>query len=383
GAASRWAAALEIGGAGAEDLAARARSQRRDGHRTAQRLAEQLARATRAGGSARAPQADEADDDTLARLLLAGYADRVAQRRAPGSEQVQLVGGRGARLIGGDALHGDLLVALDVDAGRRGEQAVSLVRGWVAVAEGALRDHPDFAVVEVVRWDEGRGRAVAERLERFRDLVLTRSPVPLTDRAAAEVLLLERAAKDPEAAVGTLSTKDEVSLARLMTFAAAYPELALPASREAWLAAALPALCSGRSSLDELRRAPLGQALLDLLPWDRRRRLDAALPERLEVPSGSRIALVYRPDGPPVLAVKVQEVFGLVDTPRVADGRVACVLHLLSPAGRPLQVTSDLRSFWSRTWPEVRAEMRSRYPRHHWPEDPTAATPSRRTLKPR
>jgi ATP-dependent helicase HrpB len=104
------------------------------------------------------------------------------------------------------------------------------------------------------------------------------------------------------------------------------------------------------------------------------------LPERLEVPSGSMIKVDYRADGNPVLAVKVQELFGHSDTPRVAGGRLPVVLHLLSPALRPLQVTTDLASFWSRTWPEVRSEMRTRYPKHVWPENPAEAQPLQRSI---
>jgi ATP-dependent helicase HrpB len=123
----------------------------------------------------------------------------------------------------------------------------------------------------------------------------------------------------------------------------------------------------------------VSEALLGSLGWALAQRLREELPERLEVPSGSQLRLEYRADGAPVLAVKVQEVFGLQTTPLLGRGRLPVVLHLLSPAGRPLQVTSDLASFWSRTWPAVRAEMRTRYPKHHWPEDPARALPSART----
>ena len=139
---------------------------------------------------------------------------------------------------------------------------------------------------------------------------------------------------------------------------------------------------AGLSSFGELIKKPavsLSQALVAGLGWEVERRLREELPERLEVPSGSHLKLTYSAEGLPALAVKIQEVFGLQTTPTVARGRLPVVMHLLSPAGRPLQVTSDLASFWTRTWPEVRSEMRSRYPKHHWPEDPAKALPSART----
>ena len=121
--------------------------------------------------------------------------------------------------------------------------------------------------------------------------------------------------------------------------------------------------------------------MLEGLDWSERQRLDTLAPERLEVPSGSRLRLRYPAEGAPYLAVRVQEVFGWEATPTIARGRQRIVLHLLNPAQRPLQVTEDLESFWTRTWPEVRGEMRSRYPKHRWPEDPRAAEPSRRTTQ--
>ena len=123
------------------------------------------------------------------------------------------------------------------------------------------------------------------------------------------------------------------------------------------------------------------------MPWPLRQRIDVLAPVRIAVPSGQarRIDYAIDDDGqpsPPVLAVKLQELFGLADTPRIADGRVPLTLHLLSPAGRPLQVTQDLRGFWERTYPEVRREMKGRYPKHPWPEDPWSATATHRA-KPR
>jgi ATP-dependent helicase HrpB len=125
----------------------------------------------------------------------------------------------------------------------------------------------------------------------------------------------------------------------------------------------------------------LGDAVLASLPWELRARLERVAPTHLEVPSGSRIPIDYTVD-PPVLAVRLQEMFGLTETPRVAEGRVALAVHLLSPAGRPVQVTRDLASFWRTTYFDVKKDLKGRYPRHHWPDDPLAAPPTRR-VKPR
>src|SRR5690606_1091339 len=141
-----------------------------------------------------------------------------------------------------------------------------------------------------------------------------------------------------------------------------------------WL---LPAL-AGHTRLDALGEEALGEALRHDLPWSLRQRIDLLAPVRITVPSGQSRRIAYQHGQAPVLAVKLQELFGLADTPRIAEGRVALTLHLLSPAGRPLQVTQDLRSFWERTWPEVRKEMKGRYPRHPWPEDPWTAAPTHR-----
>jgi len=132
----------------------------------------------------------------------------------------------------------------------------------------------------------------------------------------------------------------------------------------------------------DIREIDAGAALRRLLPWPDAARFEALAPERLQVPAGSRIRLTYDGAQPPVLAVKVQEVFGWAAAPALADGRVPVVLHLLSPAGRTVAITADLASFWGQGYPQVRADLRARYPRHSWPEDPLDAEPTRRT-KPR
>jgi ATP-dependent helicase HrpB len=156
------------------------------------------------------------------------------------------------------------------------------------------------------------------------------------------------------------------------------PELALPSFDEDQLRELLPALASGRRTLADLRRAPWLEALHGTLSWSQLAALDKEAPERLAVPSGSRIRVRYEPGEPPVLAARIQELFGLAATPRIAGGRVPVLLHLLAPNGRPQQVTHDLESFWNTTYPEVKKELAGRYPKHAWPADPWNAPAERR-----
>jgi ATP-dependent helicase HrpB len=160
----------------------------------------------------------------------------------------------------------------------------------------------------------------------------------------------------------------------------AWPDVsdaALQDTLEEWLGPYL----EGMTRREHLDRLDLVAALNARLDWKRRQRLDEGAPTHLAVPSGSRVRLAYRPGEAPVLAVKLQEMFGLADTPRVAWGRVAVTLHLLSPARRPIQVTQDLRGFWERTYAEVKKELRGRYPKHPWPDDPWNAVPTARTKR--
>jgi ATP-dependent helicase HrpB len=202
--------------------------------------------------------------------------------------------------------------------------------------------------------------------------------VPIDDPAAASDLLATRAALDLSRAL-PLDEPEVVQLrARLAFLAAALPELGLPSADDSLLRALLPGLAAGRRSFEELRRAPLAESILAALPWEQRRRLDADAPDRLEVPSGSRVRVDYSDVARPVLAARIQELFGLATTPRLAAGRVPVLLHLLAPSGRPQQVTHDLASFWATTYPIVRKELAHRYPKHAWPDDPATARPERR-----
>jgi ATP-dependent helicase HrpB len=159
------------------------------------------------------------------------------------------------------------------------------------------------------------------------------------------------------------------------------PDQKLPALDDAQLRGLLAQLAHGRRSLAELRRAPWLAAIKGLCTWQQLQTIDREAPERIEVPSGSRIAVQYEPGRPPILAVRIQEVFGLHETPRVAGGRVPVLMHLLAPNMRVAQVTDDLRSFWANTYALVRKDLRARYPKHAWPEDPYTAIAQRRPTR--
>jgi ATP-dependent helicase HrpB len=167
-------------------------------------------------------------------------------------------------------------------------------------------------------------------------------------------------------------------LGRVRFLAEWMPELELPVFGDEDLLEVLPSLCAGRRSFEELRRAPLLDALRGTMTHRQLRSLKQHAPARLTVPSGREHTLRYGEGRAPILAVRIQEMFGLADTPRVANGRVPILLHLLAPNMRPQQITDDLRNFWASTYSEVRKELRRRYPKHDWPEDPSQGSPRAR-----
>ncbi len=222
---------------------------------------------------------------------------------------------------------------------------------------------------------------LAARQERLGALVLSEKPLKAPPREAIAAALLQAVRQRGMAALALDETaqnlRQRVALLRSV-FGEDWPDLsdtALLARLEEWLPA------DQAPSLAALRRLDHAAAIRSLLPWEQQRALDRLAPTHIEVPSGSRIRIDYGDPVQPVLAVKLQEMFGLAQTPAIADGRVSLSLHLLSPAGRPLQVTGDLAGFWRSSYADVRKEMRGRYPRHPWPEDPLAAPPTARAKR--
>jgi ATP-dependent helicase HrpB len=323
-------------------------------------------------GAAR-PREKEADE-ALLRALLAAFPDRVIRRRERGSRSGLMVGGRGIRQAPTSAVsESELFLGVDVDAG----QAEALVRQASAVRRDWLPADRITTAVEVT-FDAQAERVVARKRVRYEDLLLEESAaaLPPGDQVAT-VLAAAAAAQLPRVLPPQDSPADQY-LVRLRCLHGWMPELHLPDIDDGALREMLPWLAAGCRSFDDLRNADWLGALQGRLSHTQRQALEREAPERWTVPSGSRIALHYELGRPPVLAVRIQELFGLARAPRVAGGRVGVLLHLLAPNNRPQQVTDDLESFWKNTYPQVRKDLRARYPRHAWPEDPYSISAERR-----
>ncbi len=322
------------------------------------------------------------EEDLVGALVAHAWPDRVGRLRSNAAAdrgRFLLAGGRGAVLDAGDPLAAEEWIAVaDVDAGRvdaRVHRAAAIPPEVVARVLGSLVTRE-----ERVRWDEDRGDVEAVDEERLGAIVLVTRPLDLRGRdvrpALVEGLRLRGLDLLPWSERGQ-------SLRERLTFlhgalGEPWPDTgddALLEHLDDWL---LPFVPNGARRLADLRKVDTTTALLTMVPHDRVRRIDDLAPTHLTVPSGSRIRLDWE-TGEPVLAVKLQELFGLEDTPRVADGRVPVLVHLLSPAQRPLAVTRDLAGFWDGAYQQVRSEMRGRYPKHAWPEDPRSVEAHRGT----
>jgi ATP-dependent helicase HrpB len=336
------------------------------------------------GGASRRAGSDVTDEDTsLAGVLLAfAYPDRIGQLRTPRSGRFLLRNGNGAALGGPQSLSDSaFVVAAELD-GRRPESRIFLAAR--VELEDLERHFADQITMEQqIGWDPREAAVVAREQERLGAIVLAERPLRKADAEAIRSVLLDGVR---QAGVDALPWSDGARalrqrLAFLRTIDPSWPDVSDDALRDtlgAWLA---PHLGNARS-LADLGRLDLAGALLAMLPWDKRAALDELAPTHIVVPSGSRIAVDYGDPSAPVLAVRLQEMFGLADTPRIARGAVPLTVHLLSPAHRPVQVTRDLAGFWRTSYFDVRKELRGRYPKHYWPDDPMQAEPTRRA-KPR
>ncbi|WP_431936797.1 ATP-dependent RNA helicase [Micromonospora sp. RP3T] len=319
--------------------------------------------------------------DDLAAGLLAGlaYTERLARVRRPGGSAYLMAGGTAAELAAGSGLAGSTWLAVAV-ADRSPGAPAARVRLAAPVDEATAREAGAALLRDgrEVAWSGGE--VVAREVVRLGAIELVDRPLAAPEPGLVAAAVLDGLRQEGP---GLLRwTPEATALRHRLAFCRQalgdeWPDVsdaALLAAAPRWLG---PELGRARRRAD-LARVDVAAALRRLLDWRQAARLDELAPERLPVPSGSRIRVDYAEAAAPVLAVKLQETFGWRDVPRIADGRVPVLLHLLSPAGRPVAVTADLASFWRNGYPQVRAELRGRYPRHPWPEDPTTAEPTRR-----
>lgn len=316
------------------------------------------------------------------RLLALAFPDRIAQRRPGSAARYVLANGRGAFLPEEDRLAREpWLVVADLDGQAREAKIFMSARISLPALEATLA--PVIQAREFVSWDSG-SRSVLARQQRVLGALV------LEDRALAsampEKIMAVLAQAIAEAGLQVLPWTDALRQwqARVQIMhglaPAEWPDVSDAALREHVVDWAGPYL-GGMSRFSHLERFPLHDALTGMLEWSQQQALDQLLPTHLVVPTGSRIGIDYTAGHHPVLAVKLQEMFGLLETPRLANGRVPLTIHLLSPAQRPVAVTQDLASFWKNAYAEVRKDMRGRYPRHPWPEDPFTAEAQRGVKK--
>ncbi|MFC3990232.1 ATP-dependent helicase HrpB [Actinoplanes siamensis] len=380
-------AVLDDPGSATSDLVAALRRARAAGDRAwlaeVRRLAaatEPEAGASPASAAAEAPGPGGArvpDDLAVGLVVGLAYPERVALARDPGGQAYLMAGGTAADLPPESPLAGTPWLAVAV-ADRAAGARTARIRSAAPLDEATAREVAAamFTEESEIGWVDGD--VLARRVRRLGAITLTSTRLTDPDPAAVRVALLA-GLRGAGLGLLTWSRAAEELRARLAFAHAAlgdpWPDVsdaALLEHAEDWLD-----LGSARRRAD-LARLDVAAALRRAVPWSVAGRLDEVAPERLPVPSGSQIRVDYSDPAAPVLAVKVQEAFGWREAPRLAEGRVPVLLHLLSPAGRPVAVTRDLASFWVQGYPQVRAEMRGRYPRHPWPEDPMTAVPTRR-----
>jgi ATP-dependent helicase HrpB len=317
-------------------------------------------------------ESDMVSDYEVGKLLALAYPDRIAKRIEKHSERYKLMNGRVARLPSHDPLmHAEWLVVAQLDAGS-GEGKIFMA---APVHEEDLIQQA--TPVQQVRWNVERG--VVEGVEELKigNLVLAQKKLTVIPDDKRVHVLCAVIQESGMAMLGFSETVRELQarVGNLKSWrkSEAWPDLSddyLVYHVHDWL----PPFLQQVNSLNEMQKLDWFSILTSLIPWELQRRLDDLAPSRLEVPSGSMIKIQYAADGgSPVMEVRLQECFGILETPTVNEGRVKILMHLLSPGFKPVQVTQDLKSFWSTTYHEVKKELKRRYPKHAWPDDPFTA----------
>lgn len=320
-----------------------------------------------------------AADETFKRALLAAYPDRLARRRRAGDDRGVMVGGRGVKIEPQSACRsGDLFLCLDVDSGgteAKVRMASSIEESWLDPSRIRIVDEPFFHPT--------LGAVVARRRRYFEDLILNESPITCEPTPQTAELLADQAFPILRTLFPSSDTEVIRFIERVRFLNVALPESDIQPLDDDAVRAVLLELCQTRTSIDELRTAPWIDYLRGLYDYQKLQWIDQQAPAKMKVPSGNFVTIHYENRKRPWMEVKIQELFGWRTTPTIAAGKVPLQLHLLGPNHRPQQITEDLENFWKETYTIVRKELKRRYPRHHWPDDPTTASATPRGLKPK
>lgn len=321
---------------------------------------------------------DSIDSEMISQLLLSAFPDRICKRREEGEGFVHIQG-RGVRLSKDSHLgNSPYIIAVNVDAGEKAEGFVHMA---ASVTEELIRREcaSRIETSKRIAWDKKENRIIAAKEKRIGALLLSTKTFLPTDEETIPILCNE-VRTTPE--LLSFSKEARQLQHRVGLIKKAFPEETWPDLSDAWLFSKpeewLSDWLSNIRTKQQLASLNILSALKAKLSWEQGRLLDERAPLSILVPSGSRIMLDYATGELPVLAVKLQEMFGLADTPMIAAGRVKVLLHLLSPARRPIQITQDLKGFWNSAYQDVKKELKGRYPKHPWPDDPWNALPTRR-----
>jgi ATP-dependent helicase HrpB len=317
-------------------------------------------------------QNDRVEETLVGRLIMEAYPERIAKQVEKGSNRYRLANGRVAKLPDHDPLLKEKWLAIaHLDAGM-GEGNIFTA---APLSEEDLLEIAESR--EQIRWDDNRQMLIAETEKHVSGLVIMARPLQnISEELRINALL--RVIREQGLKILGWSDSQHAWQARVMSLKIWRPNEAWPdvsdesllRTADQWLSPFLLNITKG----SELLKLALHEILPTILPWELSSKLDLLVPAKMEVPSGSMIAIQYFQDGrPPVMEVRLQEVFGLTETPAVNEGRTKIIMHLLSPGFKPVQVTQDLKSFWNNTYAEVRKELRTRYPKHSWPDDPWTA----------
>ncbi len=312
--------------------------------------------------------------ESIMKAMLFGYPDRVAKRRAVGKPQGLMVGGKGVVISPQSGVtQSDYFLCIELDAGvgdAMVRQASRIDLDWLprdlVTTHDELYFHPS------------QKQVVARRHVRWQDLVLNETPTTISNSEQCAAILYEAAIKNWEQAFPVDDERVQGLVDRVNCLRLWLPILELPELGETFIHDVAMELCQNRRSFKELREAPWIDWIQSRFTSSQWQAIEKEAPAKIQVPSGSWIKIQYAIGKPPTMAVKIQEVFSLKATPRIAMGRVPVLLHLLSPNMRPQQITDDLASFWANGYPIVKKELKRRYPKHSWPDDPTIAVPGRR-----